>query len=272
MSAYEDTIRNTATKDGALVRRAGRQQVVHAPRRLRRGDRDARRARPRVPAGRQGEDGKSWRRRAGCCSARSERCRRAAHVVRLAACALAGPAAGVAGARCSRPPDGCRVPPRMAGGGPGRRASPSPRTRSRSRWRTRASPACRPRSASTATSSAASATPSFGSSRQLAVGPTSAISLMVGVTLAQIAGGDAARYAADRHPDGAAGGGPQRARLDAAAEHADELHQRDDPRRVQGGRGAEHRGHAAAGALRGAGRRRRVLHRVWHRSAASSGI
>src|SRR5678815_1885562 len=32
----------------------------------------------------------------------------------------------------------------------------------------------------------------FGSSRQLAVGPTSAISLMVGVTVAGIAGGDAA--------------------------------------------------------------------------------
>ena len=35
----------------------------------------------------------------------------------------------------------------------------------------------------------------FGSSRQLAVGPTSAISLMVGVTLAEIAGGDVTRYA-----------------------------------------------------------------------------
>ena len=34
----------------------------------------------------------------------------------------------------------------------------------------------------------------FGSSRQLAVGPTSAISLMVGATLADIAGGDAVRY------------------------------------------------------------------------------
>jgi high affinity sulfate transporter 1 len=34
----------------------------------------------------------------------------------------------------------------------------------------------------------------FGSSRQLAVGPTSAISLMVGGTLAQMAGGDAVRY------------------------------------------------------------------------------
>src|SRR5713101_3777361 len=35
----------------------------------------------------------------------------------------------------------------------------------------------------------------FGSSRQLAVGPTSAISLMVGATVAQMAGGDAGRYA-----------------------------------------------------------------------------
>lgn len=35
----------------------------------------------------------------------------------------------------------------------------------------------------------------FGSSRHLAVGPTSAISLMVGGTVAQIAGGDALRYA-----------------------------------------------------------------------------
>src|SRR5262245_44341646 len=34
----------------------------------------------------------------------------------------------------------------------------------------------------------------FGSSRHLAVGPTSAISLMVGGTLAQMAGGDAVRY------------------------------------------------------------------------------
>lgn len=35
----------------------------------------------------------------------------------------------------------------------------------------------------------------FGSSRHLAVGPTSAISLMVGGTIAQMAGGDAVRYA-----------------------------------------------------------------------------
>ena len=34
----------------------------------------------------------------------------------------------------------------------------------------------------------------FGSSRQLAVGPTSAISLMVGGTIAQMAGNDAMRY------------------------------------------------------------------------------
>src|SRR4051794_27662401 len=36
----------------------------------------------------------------------------------------------------------------------------------------------------------------FGSSRHLAVGPTSAISLLLGVTLAALAGGDAARQAA----------------------------------------------------------------------------
>src|SRR5262249_50254854 len=36
----------------------------------------------------------------------------------------------------------------------------------------------------------------FGSSRHLAVGPTSAISLLLGVTLAGLAGGDAARQAA----------------------------------------------------------------------------
>src|SRR6187549_3407814 len=35
----------------------------------------------------------------------------------------------------------------------------------------------------------------FGSSRQLAIGPTSAISLMIGGTVAQMADGDALRYA-----------------------------------------------------------------------------
>src|SRR6267154_5889200 len=35
----------------------------------------------------------------------------------------------------------------------------------------------------------------FGSSRQLAIGPTSAISMLVGVTIAGMAGGDPARYA-----------------------------------------------------------------------------
>ena len=35
----------------------------------------------------------------------------------------------------------------------------------------------------------------FGSSRHLAMGPTSAISLMVGGSVAQMAGGDAVRYA-----------------------------------------------------------------------------
>src|SRR5512138_2430734 len=35
----------------------------------------------------------------------------------------------------------------------------------------------------------------FGTSRQLAIGPTSAISMLVGVTVAGMAGGDAARWA-----------------------------------------------------------------------------
>src|ERR1700746_3682863 len=35
----------------------------------------------------------------------------------------------------------------------------------------------------------------LGSSRQLAVGPTSAISLMIGATVGPLAGGDAVRYA-----------------------------------------------------------------------------
>ena len=46
MRAYEDMIRNTATKHVALVRGAGRQQVVHADRRRRRRHRHARLARP----------------------------------------------------------------------------------------------------------------------------------------------------------------------------------------------------------------------------------
>jgi MFS superfamily sulfate permease-like transporter len=35
----------------------------------------------------------------------------------------------------------------------------------------------------------------FGSSRQLAIGPTSAISMLVGTTVAGMAGGDMARWA-----------------------------------------------------------------------------
>ena len=34
----------------------------------------------------------------------------------------------------------------------------------------------------------------FGTSRQLAIGPTSAIALLVGATVAEMAGGDAARW------------------------------------------------------------------------------
>ena len=55
--------------------------------------------------------------------------------------------------------------------------------------------ACRRRSASTATCWAASATRCSASSRQLAVGPTSAISLMIAASVGALAGGDAVRYA-----------------------------------------------------------------------------
>ena len=51
MNAYEDVIRAHGDAAGAVVRRAGRQQVVHAPRRRRRGHRRARGARPRVSEG-----------------------------------------------------------------------------------------------------------------------------------------------------------------------------------------------------------------------------
>ena len=65
----------------------------------------------------------------------------------------------------------------------------------------------------------------FGSSRHLAVGPTSAISLMVGGTVAQMAGGDAVRYAQIATLAGFVVARHVRARLAAAPEHADQLHQ-----------------------------------------------
>ena len=69
MHAYEEAIQTTATKEAALVRRAGRQQVVQPPRR-RRGDRGGcREARPQISHGHAGAEegpgGRAGRARSG---------------------------------------------------------------------------------------------------------------------------------------------------------------------------------------------------------------
>ena len=55
MDAYEDMIRNTATKDGAVVRRARRQQVVYARRGRGRGHRCAGRAQSEISESQRGK-------------------------------------------------------------------------------------------------------------------------------------------------------------------------------------------------------------------------
>ena len=73
--------------------------------------------------------------------------------------------------------------------------SPWRPTRFRFPWPMRGLRACRRRSASMAICSAVSVTPCSGSSRQLAIGPTSAISLMIAGTVGAMAEGDVQRYA-----------------------------------------------------------------------------
>ena len=58
----------------------------------------------------------------------------------------------------------------------------------------------------------------FGTSRQLAVGPTSAIAMLVGTTVAGMAGGDAERWAGHRRAHCAGCGGARRPGLAVAAE------------------------------------------------------
>ncbi len=66
-AAYEEAIRNTASKARAVVRRSGRQQVVHAPRRVERGDQSDCRSGTDVPEDqRRREDGTGRR----ACAAR----------------------------------------------------------------------------------------------------------------------------------------------------------------------------------------------------------
>ena len=65
----------------------------------------------------------------------------------------------------------------------------------------------------------------LGSSRQLAVGPTSAISLMIAGSVGAMAEGDAQRYAPDRQSGGFHGCHAVSHRLVAAAQPAGEAHQ-----------------------------------------------
>ena len=96
----------------------------------------------------------------------------------------------------------------------------------------------------------------FGTSRQLAVGPTSAISLLVGTSIAVMAAGNAARFAEHRRADRARVRRHQPARLGVASQLTGGIHQRNQPVRLQGGRGHHDRHDAAAEAVWCPGRRR----------------
>ena len=110
----------------------------------------------------------------------------------------------------------------------------------------------------------------FGSSRQLAIGPTSAISMLVGVTVAGMAEGDPARWADIAALTALVIAAHVRAGVAAAVELAGQLHQRDHPARLQGRRGADDRHDPAAQAVRGQGRRGGLLRAHRHPVAASS--
>ena len=72
----------------------------------------------------------------------------------------------------------------------------------------------------------------FGTSRQLAIGPTSAIAMLVGTTVAGMAGGDPARWAAIAALTALVVAALERARLAPAFERVGEFHQRDNSRRL----------------------------------------
>src|SRR5216684_1071535 len=76
----------------------------------------------------------------------------------------------------------------------------------------------------------------LGSSRQLAIGPTSAISLMIAGTVGAMADGDAQRYAPDRKPRSLHRRRTLPVRMDAAIECAREADQRQYSCGLQGRR------------------------------------
>ena len=110
----------------------------------------------------------------------------------------------------------------------------------------------------------------LGSSRQLAVGPTSAISLMIAGTVGAMAGGDARTLRPDRQPRGLHRGRALPARLAAAAERAGAADQRQHPGRLQGRRRADHRHDAVAEPARRRRRRAQFLRASWCCWPASS--
>ena len=86
----------------------------------------------------------------------------------------------------------------------------------------------------------------LGSSRQLAIGPTSAISLMIAGTVGADGGRRRATLCADRQPRRLHRGGALPDRLAVATERAREADQRQHPCGLQGRRGFDHRDDPAA--------------------------
>ena len=99
----------------------------------------------------------------------------------------------------------------------------------------------------------------FGTSRHLAIGPTSAISLLVGVSLVELSAGDVQKHAALASTTALADGRRFRCGLAAALERAREFHFGKHSHRLQGRRGTGDRRHAVAKAVRRSRRRRRLL-------------
>ena len=95
----------------------------------------------------------------------------------------------------------------------------------------------------------------LGSSRHLAIGPTSAISLMVAASVGAMAGGDTARYAEIASLAAFAVAILCRPRLGAPPQRTGQADQRQHSGRFQSGRRHHHRDHPVAGAVRGRGRR-----------------
>ena len=99
----------------------------------------------------------------------------------------------------------------------------------------------------------------FGSSRHIAVGPTSAIALLLGVTLATLCRGRSRPAGGPGVVDRADRGRRVRAGLAAAVERAGEFHLREHSDRIQGRRRPGHRLHATAETVRRRRGRRRLL-------------